>query len=395
MPAKLKVKPKSTQKTAVKTTEPLEKLSEAEVFTVIDIETTGLSPKTGGQIVEVAAVKVIRGRIVGEYATLIDPLTPLPKKTTQITGIEPSDVKGQPTLDQVIPELVEFMGSSVLVAHNARFETLFLNDAFSQFGYAPKNKWLCTMKLFRQMFPERKKMGLSSKLDDLTQHYGINFTEAEHHRALPDTIATAKAFLEMRKELLPPEVIEQELLLDTDVAHDVIEDEKIEEFHFTSANYWEKCYNKKRDTWARRFYVGFTSSSRVVGSVYYDLYTKQWVVQSCEDKLTKETRVVDVKEMERQLLVKLRADSMHAHLKRLGVFKSIKTFMLKRSTDKITFLETIYPEQNIKHIGYKKNDVPYDIFRIKDSQNEERYVFVTNEKRGSKYKWFTSEDAVR
>lgn len=368
-------------------------LAKQDSYTVIDIETSGLSPKVGGEIIELAAVKVIRGRVVDTYDTLIQPENPIYKKTTQITGITNQDLKGQPSLHEAIDRLVAFMGSSTLVAHNAAFEQLFLNHAFKQFGYAPKNEWLCTMKLFRYLYPERKKLKLGAKLDDATEFYGISFTEEEHHRALPDTKVTAEVLLEMRKELLDADYIQAELLQDTHYEEEVIEEDKVDTFYITNARYWEKCYNKKRDKWARRLYVNFSSEGRITGSVYYDLYAKSWVVKECQDKLTKETFPVDLKKLEEAFLEKVDAPSVRGYLKRQGVFKKARRYLDERTKDKASFVRTAYPGAAVGHEGYNKATIPYDVFIVKENK-EHRVVYVTNEKRGSRYRLFDAVDAI-
>ena len=367
-----------------------------ETFVVIDIETSGLSPKVGGEIIEVAAVKVNRGRIVDEKATLINPKNRIYAKTTQITGITNEDLKGKPVIEDVIPGLVRFIGDSPIVAHNATFEKLFLTDSFNKQGFAPTNDWLCTMKMFRHLYPERKKLGVGAKLSDLVEHYNVELPKEEAHRALADTLATAKAFLRLREELVDAEYLNKELLkpTTTDTA-EAVEEDKVNTFVITGVRYWEKLYNKKRDKWGRRLYVNFYSPNNVRGSIYYDVLTNAFVVQKVQDK-TKANIIVDMNAFEKAVLEYVGDATIQAHLTRIGVYAKMEREQNDRTIDKHVFLEDeLVDAIETSHVEYVQAEIPYDTFSV-TGENEEVYlVHVTHEKRGSKYKYFEKVEDIK
>ena len=396
MKAKIKV-PATHSTTAVSKEEELIKTLQSEMFTVIDIETSGYAPEKGSEIIEVAAVKIIRGRVVDTYDTLVQPRGRVPAKITQITGIKNEDLAGQPLIEKVLPELFHFIGDGPVVAHNASFEERFLNHYFKRSGYQLQNEWVCTMKLFRKLYPERKKMGLGATLMDLTEHYGVDFGEEDHHRALPDTIATADAFLEMRKEFIEPELIQEELLLDTDdIANFTPKPlNEVSKFNFVSVRYWEKNFNAKRDQWARRLYIHFSSTDNVTGTVYYDLYSKEYIVQSCQNKFTKEDKPINLNAFKYLLLEHLEVDDIQTYLKELGVFKKAQEMFKARVKDKMTFLYSIFPDaKDIHYNEHVKGEIPYDVFGI-ELEDEQKTLLVTNEKRGSKYRYFETPEDIK
>jgi DNA polymerase III epsilon subunit family exonuclease len=105
-------------------------------FLVIDLETTGASPTTGANITEVGAVKIRAGEILEEFSTFVNPGTSVPFYITQLTGITDEMLAFAPSIDEVFPELLQFIESNsapadeiILVAHNAPFDIGFLKSA--------------------------------------------------------------------------------------------------------------------------------------------------------------------------------------------------------------------------------------------------------------------------
>ena len=166
-------------------------------FVVVDVETTGLS-RYRHAITEIAAIKYKDGKITDEFVTLIDPQQPIPRFITKLTGIDNSMVKGQPTIDKVVPKFINFLGEDVFVGHNAGFDYNFLNHA--TYLHARKhieNPVLCTCKLARRLVPEIQ----SKSLGSLCCHFDILNKSA--HRAKSDVLATIRLmeiFLDMLKE---------------------------------------------------------------------------------------------------------------------------------------------------------------------------------------------------
>ena len=160
------------------------------MYTVVDIETTGLS-KHMHQITEIAAARVRNGEIVEQYETLVNPEVRIPSFITKLTGISDAMVKNAPTISKVLPEFVNFVGRDVFVAHNATFDYGFLEHNARVQGHRLENERLCTRKLANRLFPElpRKRLG------DLCSH--LNIRNVQAHRAMGDVQATALVFNEM------------------------------------------------------------------------------------------------------------------------------------------------------------------------------------------------------
>lgn len=158
------------------------------MYTVIDIETTGLS-KSYHQITEIAAAKIDHGRIVDNFQTLVNPQVRIPPFITQLTGINNSMVRDAPTIREVLPSFVNFLQDDIFVAHNASFDFGFLDHNLKLHHRKNLlNPRLCTRKLANRLLPQ-----LSSKrLQDLCAHF--NITNSHAHRASGDVQATALVF---------------------------------------------------------------------------------------------------------------------------------------------------------------------------------------------------------
>ena len=161
------------------------------MYTVIDIETTGLS-KSYHQITEIAAAKIRNGEIVEQYQTLVNPQVRIPAFITQLTGITNQMVQDAPTIKHALPDFLGFLQKDIFVAHNATFDFGFLDHNLKMHhGQNLLNQKLCTKKLANRLLPN-----LSHKrLQDLCRHFNINNSRA--HRALGDVQATALVFNNM------------------------------------------------------------------------------------------------------------------------------------------------------------------------------------------------------
>lgn len=161
----------------------------ATTFVVIDLETTGGSPGLNA-ITEIGAMKVQGGQVIGQFQTLINPGVPLPPFITVLTGITEAMLLPAPTIEQVFPQLLEFLGSpeeTVLVAHNAQFDISFLKAAASQLQYPwPKFQVLDTVKIARHTLNRDEVRNF--KLATLAEFFKAETTP--NHRALDDVRAT-------------------------------------------------------------------------------------------------------------------------------------------------------------------------------------------------------------
>ncbi len=165
----------------------------ATTFVVLDLETTGGSPGVNS-ITEIGAQKVRGGQVIGEFQTLVNPGVPLPPFITVLTGITESMLIPAPKIDQVFPQLLEFLGSeneTVLVAHNAPFDIGFLKAAALGLGYNfPKFQILDTVKIARQVLTKDEVRNY--KLETLSQFFRTETSPT--HRALDDVRATVSVF---------------------------------------------------------------------------------------------------------------------------------------------------------------------------------------------------------
>ncbi|GAA3736344.1 DEDD exonuclease domain-containing protein [Salinactinospora qingdaonensis] len=158
---------------------------------VVDLETTG-SRGDGAGITEIGAVKVRGGEILGEFATLVDPGVAIPPFITLLTGITQTMVAEAPAVAEVLPSFLEFAGfdrGTVLVAHNAPFDTGFLKDACVKHGYPwPAPAVVDTVALARRLVTRDEVA--NHKLATLAGFFG-GATQPTH-RALDDARATVE-----------------------------------------------------------------------------------------------------------------------------------------------------------------------------------------------------------
>ena len=175
-------------------------LEEAE-FSVLDVETTGLSARNN-RVIEIGIVKVKNLKIADKYSTLINPGCNIPYFITQFTGIANGDVEYSPSFNDTAEEIEDFIGNSIISGHNLSFDENFLRYEFIRNGYEPlSNLTVCTLKLARKIFPELKSKSLAS----ITEHLKIK--NKDSHRALSDAEATAKILIKFIKKLSKEEGI--------------------------------------------------------------------------------------------------------------------------------------------------------------------------------------------
>lgn len=165
-------------------------------YCVLDLETTGLSFRTE-KITEVGIMKIKNGEVLDEFSCFVNPEKPIPQRVVEVTNITDDMVKDAETIDKVFPKILEFVGDSVLVAHNADFDIGFLKYNAKELGYSLENTYIDTLRLAKDLFPDYKKY----KLGIIAENLGIKVEVA--HRALDDVDTTVKVFnvmLNMLKE---------------------------------------------------------------------------------------------------------------------------------------------------------------------------------------------------
>ena len=158
-------------------------------YTAVDLETTGFSPAKD-RIIEFGAVRVRNGKPVKTYSMLINPEREIPTAVTRLTGIDDTDVNGQPTEAQALPEFLKFIGNDVLVGHNINeFDAPFIASAATRLGlHIPANNTIDTLILSRAIFPNEKR----HRLVDLIRRFGI--AQVETHRPADDALQTAQCY---------------------------------------------------------------------------------------------------------------------------------------------------------------------------------------------------------
>jgi len=159
-------------------------------FAVLDLETSGGSPNSGAGITEIGVVKVRGGTVLGTFQSFIDPGHSLPPFITQLTGITDEMLFSAPFIDEVLPTLFEFLGSTdetVLVAHNSPFDMSFLKAAALAHELAwPNYLTVDTARLARAVLDQDEVS--NCKLGTLATFF--NAQTSPNHRALDDALAT-------------------------------------------------------------------------------------------------------------------------------------------------------------------------------------------------------------
>ncbi len=163
-------------------------------YCILDIETTGLSFRTE-KITEFGIMKYKNGEVIDSFESFVNPEKPIPKEVVDITNITDEMVKDAPTIKEIMPKVLEFIGDSVLVAHNADFDIGFIKYNCKQLGLELNNTYIDTLRLAKDLFPGYKKYKLGIIADNL----GIKVEVA--HRALDDVDTLVKVFQVMLKIL--------------------------------------------------------------------------------------------------------------------------------------------------------------------------------------------------
>lgn len=160
------------------------------VFAVLDLETSGGSPRLGAGITEIGVVKVRGGEVIGTFQSFVDPGHALPHFITELTGITDAMLISAPFIDEILPTLFEFLGSpdeTVVVAHNSPFDLSFLKAAALTHEITwPEYQTVDTARLARAVL-DRDEV-INCKLSTLAQFFGAN--TSPNHRALDDAKAT-------------------------------------------------------------------------------------------------------------------------------------------------------------------------------------------------------------
>lgn len=162
-------------------------------YTVFDTETTGLNPSQGDEIIQVGATRILNGKLLRSesFEQLVDPERPLAVESAKIHGITSEMLRGQPTIDKVLPAFHAFAADTVLIAHNAAFDMRFLQLKEEQTGLRFDQPVIDTLLLSAVIHPNQE----SHRLEAIAERLGL--TIVGRHTALGDAIVTAEVFLKL------------------------------------------------------------------------------------------------------------------------------------------------------------------------------------------------------
>jgi DNA polymerase-3 subunit epsilon len=162
---------------------------------VLDTETTGLDPLTGDRVLEVAGVEIVNLMPTGQvFHRLIDPQRDIPPESTRIHGFTASMLAGKPIFADIAADLLEFLGDSPIIAHNAPFDFGFLDAEFQRCGLAgpDRARMVDSLEIAKRRFP-----GLPNNLDALCRRFSIDNSMRTSHNAVLDTQLLAQVYLEL------------------------------------------------------------------------------------------------------------------------------------------------------------------------------------------------------
>ncbi|MCD2502622.1 PolC-type DNA polymerase III [Clostridium sp. NSJ-145] len=194
-----------------------------DTYVVFDLETTGFSPKNDS-IIEIGAVKIKNGVIIDNFSEFVNPRRAIPYKITELTGITEDMVRDAQSIHDVLPRFIDFIGDSVVVAHNASFDCSFIAKNCNDMGLEFSPTVVDTVQVCRFLYPELK----SVKLNIVAKYLGVKLES--HHRAVDDAKATADILVECIKKI--KEELEVETLTELNkVFLDKVDIKKLPTYH--------------------------------------------------------------------------------------------------------------------------------------------------------------------
>lgn len=183
-------------------------------YVSIDLETTGLNPKSD-KIIEIGAVRVVDGIPTERFLTFVNPGRKLEERIIELTGIQDVHLQEAPTIEEVWPSLVEFLGDSILLGHSILFDYSFLKKAAVNQKLTFEKQAIDTLKIARRFLTELE----HRSLDYLCEYYKIPH---QAHRALADAEATSELyhrlveqFYQQEQDLFEPKQLQYSVKRDT------------------------------------------------------------------------------------------------------------------------------------------------------------------------------------
>lgn len=163
---------------------------------VLDFETTGLSPNYGDRAIEIGAVLIENNRIVDRFQSLMNPGMKISRFIEEYTGITNHMLDSAPPIAEVMHKFAAFMAQHHLVAHNASFDSRFLDAEFQRIKQQRRQEFACSMLISRRIYPESP----SHSLEALVRYKDLE-TDGVHHRALADAEMTGHLWISMVNDL--------------------------------------------------------------------------------------------------------------------------------------------------------------------------------------------------
>jgi DNA polymerase-3 subunit epsilon len=164
-------------------------------YTVIDIETTGLSSKFD-RIIEISAIKIRDSKVHSKYDCLVNPKIKIDRFIEELTGITNKMLTKELPIEKVIDSFIDFIGSDVLVGHNINFDIQFINQSLIELSKKPlNNDFIDTLRISRRVnndFPDHK-------LETLIKRYNLS---RDKHRAIIDCMLTHQIYQEMKSKII-------------------------------------------------------------------------------------------------------------------------------------------------------------------------------------------------
>lgn len=167
-----------------------------EEIVVLDFETTGVAPLRGDRAIEIGAVRMVDGQIVGRFQSLMNPGRRVSGFIEAYTGISNSMLQAAPPAAEVMADFHDFIGMAPLVAHNASFDRRFLDHELGRIGRIRRQEFACSLLVARRLYPDAP----NHKLATLVYLKGLP-NSGRFHRALADAEMTAHLWLRMVEDL--------------------------------------------------------------------------------------------------------------------------------------------------------------------------------------------------
>ena len=190
---------------------------------IFDVETTGLSSKND-RLTEIGAIKIRNLQIIDEFKTFVNPEMQIPFNITELTGITNAMVDTAPSEEQAVRMFMEYCGDNpVVVAHNATFDTSFINACCKRHSIKFEYKYIDTLVLCKAVLTDLSK----HKLDSVAKH--LKLGKFDHHRAVDDARMLAKIYITLAKKLMQENDVKVLSDFNTNIAQ--IDVKKLKSFH--------------------------------------------------------------------------------------------------------------------------------------------------------------------